>query len=189
MEMSWENVLQDWQASEEEAWRLVYAERGFATWREWRESYVHDLRLDTREWSEELVVDPHRVVPGYAIGGYKGWKRYRPARKDVATYADIVRPPVPGEPSYAGEDREDVRTNGKVFALIGELRDATILALRCGDLTVVLDGSHRCAAIAIEAVDDRRSAFTLRVRSAAFAPEERTLLEEFCKDRELVVKK
>lgn len=186
----WQAVLEGWQAGEQEQWRELYTERGFASWWEWRESYVQELKLDRREWREEKVVHPHEVIPTLAVGGYKGWKKYRPAGKDVATFADLVIPPAPGELSYDSTPRVDVRTNQKVMDLVAHLRDTNFLVLRAGDFSVLLEGSHRAAAVAVEALDAAaRSSFTAALRVCHFGDAERSLLEAFARDRQIVVKK
>ncbi|TAK03629.1 hypothetical protein EPO34_00500 [Patescibacteria group bacterium] len=187
--MDWQKVLSDWQREEEEAWRPLYTECGFGSWLEWRKSYIDDLQLERRVWTETVIENPHDVVPAYAIGGYKGWKPYRPAGKDVATFADVAAPAAPGEVAFDGTPRLDVRTNRKVASLVGALHDFHIIVLRCGDLNVVLEGTHRCAATAVEAADGNRSRFRLTVRTAAFDSSERALLEEFCRERAAVIKK
>jgi hypothetical protein len=179
--MNWEHVLADWRKSEEEAWRPFYAERGFRSWLEWRESYIRDLKLARRTWEETVVSDPHLIVPTYAIGGYRAWYKYRPSQQAIATFEDVAVVPVPGEKSYVdGSPREDVATNLKVSALLGNLQDTTILALRCGERVAVVDGTHRCAAIALENTVALSSKIRLTVRTATLPPSELGILRAFC---------
>lgn len=185
----WQEVLDEWRASEEKQWEPVFRERGFASWWEWRQSYLEELEVGKREWKEERVDRPHTVIPGLVIGGYRGWKQYRPVGKDTATFADVARPVAEGERSYAGTPRVDIRTNTKVMELVGHLRDTSILVLRCPSLQVVLEGAHRCAATSVEAVDvGSRSKFSARLRFCEFDETERPLLEAFARDRQIRTK-
>lgn len=187
--VAWPTVLEDWRAGEETVWGSVFKERGYDSWWEWRESYVKDLGLEGREWKETIVENPHEVISDLIIGGYRGWKKYRPEGKDAATYADVARPVMEGEMSYEGAPRADVRTNDRVKTLIEKIHDTTILVLQCGDLSVVMDGAHRCAATAVEALDGNRSNFFIRLRICSFPESDRHLLEDFARDRLAVVKK
>ncbi len=187
-EIRWETVLDEWRAAEEGQWEPLFRERGFGSWWEWRQSYVPELGIENRTWTEQVVERPHGVIPGLAVGGFRGWKQYRPADKDCATYADVARPFAAGELSYAGAPRVDVRTNKKVMDLVGNLRDTSVLVLRCPSLSVVLEGTHRCAAVAVEAQDGIRSSFAVGLRFCEFKESERPLLEAFARDRAAVIK-
>ncbi|MBT4856922.1 hypothetical protein HON52_01915 [Candidatus Uhrbacteria bacterium] len=187
--IDWTTVLADWKDSEEEIWRSHYTERGYDSWWQWRKTYSAEFDLPARRWTEEIVEDPHDVIPAIKIGGYRGWKIYRPAGLEIATFADIARHIVAGELSILGELRIDVRTNEKVKNRAGNLHDTTLLVLRSGDFTVLLDGTHRAAAIAVEAIDDIKSSLKVTLRVCHFDDSERSLLEKFAKDRRYVVKK
>ena len=182
--LSWDEVFDGWRKQEEELWRPVYEGFGWDSWAAWRKMMIADLNLEKRTWTEEILEDPHSAIPSYAIGGWNGWKKYRPAGKDSASFADIATPPQLGEQSYDGAERIDIRTNEKIQPLIGRVSDATIIALRCDKVIAVLDGTHRCAAIAIEAHDSAplsKGIFTMLV--AQFDDSEKRLFEAFCRDR------
>ena len=176
MQITWEEILKDWEADEVERYRELYESRGFNSWREWRQSYIDDLHLDTREWTQEECECPYDVIPTFVIGGYPGWHTYRPAGKDLTTFADVARPVQEGDMSFSGEPRIDVRTNEGVMRFTRDLQDAVILVLRCDDLRVVLDGTHRSAAIAVTAHDQlTRLVDSVTVRTCHFDSSERSL--------------
>lgn len=182
--VTWDEVFAGWRNAEEEIWRSVYEGFGWETWNAWRTMMIADLNLQKRTWTEEILKDPHVDIPLFAIGGWNGWKKYRPAGKDIALFGDIVRPPQPGEQSYLGEPPSDVRTNDKVKPLIGCVHDTTIIALQFPDTIAVLDGTHRCAAIAIEARDGgAKSSGTFCVQLAHFDDSENDVLKKFCTNR------
>ncbi|MBI2473515.1 hypothetical protein HYV70_03115 [Candidatus Uhrbacteria bacterium] len=189
--IDWNTVLRQWQEGEEKQWEQLIRERGFSSWWEWRKSYVKELDLEQREWREEIIMKPHDVIPDLVLGGFRGWKQYRPADKDLVTFREMVSPVVSGEVSYAQTSRVDMRTNSRVMSLVGNLTDTSLLVLRSSDFSVVLDGTHRCAATAIEVVDTflQPSSFVARLRTCQFSESERELLEAFARDREIVIKK
>lgn len=162
----------------------MYEGFGWETWYAWQAMIIADLNLPNRTWTEEILEDPHSAIPLFVIGGWNGWKHYRPAGKDIVSFADIARPLQPGEQSYSGELRTDVRTNDKVKPLIDCVHDTTIIALQFSDTIAVLDGTHRCTAIAIEARDGgAKSSGTFRMQLANFDGAENDMLKKFCANR------
>lgn len=187
--MEWNNVLTDWREAEEAHWTDFAKERGYENWWEWRKSYATDLGLEHRTWTEEVIEDPHAYVKQLDIGGYRGWKKYRPANVDTARFEQVATPPSDGEISFDDQERVDVRTNDRVQNFVNNLHDTTILVLKSGEFKVLLDGHHRCAAIAVEALDGSKSDFNLTVRTCQFDESKLELLKTFAKDREIIVKK
>ena len=190
MEIAWKDVLRDWEADEIERYRELYEARGFSTWLEWRQSYISDLGLEQRVWTQEVLENAYDVVPTFYIGGYKGWYPYRPADKALATFADVGCPPSEGEMSLFGEPRVNVRTNEGVMRFTREKQPATLLVLQSGDFKVVLDGTHRSASIAVSAYDSLEPMLEpVTIRTCQFDESERALLESFANDRASIVKK
>lgn len=189
MNISWSTVLDGWREGEEAQWEPLYTQRGYDSWWEWRESYMKELHLADRTWTQEVIEDPHAYVKQLHIGGYRGWHQYRPEGIEAATFEEVVTPPTDNEMNYAGEARVNPRTNEKIMSLVGQLKDTTILVLKSGDFQVLLDGHHRCAAIAIESTDGPRSNFQLTIQTCHFEPNEEELLRNFGKDRAIVIKK
>ncbi|MBI4253317.1 hypothetical protein HY623_04050 [Candidatus Uhrbacteria bacterium] len=183
-QLSWNGVFDGWRRAEEELWRPVYSGFGWESWDAWRQMMIGDLRLEGREWFEYEIEHPHTEIPHYSIGGWNGWKKYRPAEKDIALFSDIAIPPETGDRSYDGDKRIDVRTNDKVKSLIGCVDDTTIIGFHFPDCIAILDGTHRCTAIAVEAQDGRvvsHGRFTIRL--ARFDSSDAGLLRIFCTDR------
>lgn len=189
MNLKWTQVLNDWQKSEEHQWEPLYTQRGYDSWWEWRESYMKELQLADRDWTQEVRDDAHAYVTQLHVGGYRGWQQYRPENIHAATFEQVTKTVNEEERNYTGELRVDVRTNEKIMNLIGKLHDTTILVLKSGDFEVLLDGHHRCAAIAIESTDGPRSNFNLTVRTCHFKENELDLLKTFAKDRHIVIQK
>ena len=134
MIVPWSEVLEHWRAAEEESWRQYYTERGFATWEDWRITYRAALGLPERAWSLVLAED----MPHWFIGGFQGWKKYRPMGQDFTTFADVARSP-------------QLLDNPKVKALVDGLCETTFIGLRCGNDIALIDGTHRAAAYAYRA--------------------------------------
>jgi hypothetical protein len=186
--LPWSDVVNEWRQREEEVWRELYTQRGFADWTAWRESYFTELRLAERAWQAEVLSEPHTLVHSLYIGGFPGWFRYRPQGSELTTFAELAVPPTEGELNRNGELREDIRSNPKVAPMIGALHDTSVIVLRAPGFSTLLEGTHRMAALAAEEHDGNRSAFTLTLQVADFTAEELPFLQAFARERRAVVR-
>lgn len=134
MIVPWSEVLEHWRDAEEESWRPYYTERGFATWDEWRAVYRAALRLPERTWRKEPAVD----IPLWYIGGFQGWKKYRPEGERATTFATVAESPL-------------LLENAKIMSLVDSLRATTFIGVRCGNDIALIDGTHRASAYAYRA--------------------------------------
>jgi hypothetical protein len=106
----------------------------------------------------------------------------------LTTFEQLVSPVTPGELNRLGKPREDVRDNPKVRALVGGLYDTTVILMRAPGFETLLEGTHRLAAVAVEAASGSRSNFKLQVHVVDFGETERPLLEKFAQDRQAIIK-
>lgn len=132
----WNEVFAMWKAEEEEIWRSVYTERGFASWEAWRQTYIDDLGLANVHWTYEVVAQPEREIPTWYIGGWRGWKPYRPEGEEFSTFGTVAASPL-------------LMSNEKVQAIVRDMRPLRFILLRCGGDIAVLNGTHRAAAAAL----------------------------------------
>jgi len=159
----WEEVRASWKGREETVWRAHYLERGFGTWESWREPYVRDFGLAGRTWTIETISDALSAVPEFYVGSFKGWQKYYPEGKMIATFADIARHP-------------EIRDNTGVQYWLNHVPEKTRLMLfRCGEEIVVRDGTHRCVAMAILRTDDLEFSCEVEAAIAEFGKNEHDL--------------
>lgn len=132
---NWQNVLRAWQQAEEEVWRPHYEGRGFPSWEAWRLTYYADLNLHAAPWRMGTLANPE-VIADWHVGGFQGWKRYRPQGEALTTFRTIARHP-------------DLPQNSGVHKILdGGLHATMLIALTSGEKWAILDGTHRAAAIA-----------------------------------------
>lgn len=164
MNVPWSEVLAYWREAEEESWRPYYTERGFATWEEWRVAYRAALALPNREWS--LV--PANSTPSWFIGGFQGWKKYRPAGERATSFATVAQSSI-------------LLDNPKIAALVEDLHATTFIGLRCGNDIALIDGTHRASAYAYRAAHDMPLP-ACQVYIADISEDERPLFDQFRRD-------
>jgi|GEM_PF-891112 len=160
---TWEAVRADWQAREQDVWRAHYQDRGFDSWVAWRDVYVRDFGLADRVWTVERLEHPLESVPGFFVGAFQGWRRYYPEGKTAASFSDIARHP-------------EIRQNTGVRYWLDHIPERTqMIVFRCGEEIVVRDGTHRCAAMAVSAVDGIPFSSEVEAAVAEFSPGEHEL--------------
>ena len=178
---TWAEVFDEWEASEKGHWEDVYTQRGFSDWKSWRMTYLNGLNIKETQWEDIVVENPQDYAKQLYVGGWNGWKQNRPDESPT-TFAQLVQP-------ASDDTRTDVRTNTKVTNLIGTIHDTAILVLKAGDLQVVLEGTHRVAALAIEATDEtQRSQGIITFRTADMGANNQHLLKEFASSIETITK-
>lgn len=138
--LGWNEVFEFWRGNEagNPDWVKVAQDRGFDSWEEWRRTYVAPFRLEEREWTLHRVTDPMVSVPKFHGGPFRGWieKIYGDAGP-TPTFEEVAKRPAAQE-------------NGRVLSLLESFpAETTITGVRTPQGIVVLEGTHRCAAIAL----------------------------------------
>lgn len=163
---SWPSVFESWRNREEEIWREHYVGRGFETWQTWREQWTIPLKLADRTWNIYKVEDPFLTIPNLLVGAYKGWRKYYPEGKRIATFADIAKHP-------------ELPENPKVKSMLADFPSPTeIIILKHGDQHILFEGTHRCATIALAASAGERFSVDMTAAITEFGEEEGELFEK-----------
>lgn len=197
MRLSTREALECWVEQEGNRYENLLIERGFlreedrgdvaatreAT-REWRQTYIDDLVVENEMWVEETIEHPESVVPGWDLGGWKGWKPYRPEGKNVTTFGDVAEAIFTNKEGISAEHAEKIRGLASMLEDILIKSNGKILRLRCGNDSAVVEGTHRLAA------------FTYAVRAGLPVPSRlpnvftvtipevrRDVFDAFCEDR------
>lgn len=143
--LTWEQTFKFWRESEgaNPEWLAVAHERGYATWEEWRKAYVAPFKLDQRVWGLYRVVDPIRTVPQFRGGPFQGWvdRFYHGCSRPTPTFSQIA------EELFA-------QGNGRALSLKASFpRQTTVIGVMTNHGVVIVEGMHRCSAIANAAAD------------------------------------
>lgn len=147
----WSDLWRDWEKREgvRREWIAHARSRGFRTWREWRAASYDRLQPAARRWTLYRVDDPARLVPTWFGGPFRGWRKY--SGGSMVTFRTIAK-------------RSAVRRNGKVLALERRFPTATqVIGLLWRGRIVIIEGMHRCTAIALAAARHKTLAGRLTI--------------------------
>jgi len=134
---SWLQVLGIWAQQElpNDHWRAAYEARGM-TWFEWRRSTIDHFGLEQRRWQLLRVRRVHHVIPMLRGGDHPDWERLYYDGKRCPTFGWLA-------------DSSDVEGNPGVQRLLVDFpRRTTVMAVVRGGDVIVVDGMHRCSALA-----------------------------------------
>lgn len=138
-ETSWSEVFGYWRENEahQARWSEHYTNLGFASWDEWRSNHVAPLTLDSRAWTLYRVVNPLQSIPDWYGGPFVSWKKQYYGDKDSLTFAELAQLP-------------DIQQNPVIKELAAQFPVSTsLIGLVQNDRVVILEGMHRCCALAL----------------------------------------
>ncbi|MFH1632069.1 MAG: hypothetical protein ABIA47_03605 [bacterium] len=162
---TWDKVFFDWKECEAGFWECHYRAEGFESWEEWRGQFNASWRLSGREWKVYWVADPLKSVPTFWAGAFKSWRKYFPNKGGKRRFADLSDSPI-------------ARDNPKIIGVLNSFpKETRVIGFRLGDDIVIVEGMHRCAAIAIAAADGIDINTNLTIALTDFDESERKLFE------------
>ncbi len=136
--ITWEEIWEQWRKDEEGLWEDHYAEEGFSDWESWRGKQKIAAFLRKNKWNLFKIPDPLQTVPEFFVGPYKGWRKFYTDMRH-SRFKDIVE-----HPTYIGSDSQD-----KAKAILDTFPNKTqLMGTRSGGEVVILEGTHRCCALA-----------------------------------------
>ncbi len=143
--LTWKQTFEFWRESEgsNPEWLAVARERGYETWEAWRNAYVAPFKLDQRSWGLYRVVNPVLTVPRFRGGPFQGWveRFYHGQHRPTPTFGRIAE-----ELFQQG--------NGRATSLKSSFpRQTTVIGVMTSAGVVIVEGMHRCSAIASTAAD------------------------------------
>jgi hypothetical protein len=139
--VSWAEVFAIWRANEASnpKWIEHYHQKGFSSWEAWREATHAPLQCSTLEWTLYQIKTPLLSIPSFRAGPFKSWQREYFQGLEIPTFKKLVQHP--GLQNHAG-----------LKDLLAHFPQATtITGLITEDGIVVIEGLHRCCAVALAA--------------------------------------
>ena len=137
--LAWADVFSLWRDGESHLTRWVehYRNSGFASWDAWRTNTLRDLRYQDLSWALFELIDPTLHVPDFIGGPFRPWiARYYEGAKS-RTFREIVTSPA-------------LRSNPIVREMVTNFPQETyIVGLQTDRGIVVIEGMHRCSALAL----------------------------------------
>lgn len=140
-ELGWPDVMDIWRSAEAGLahWEALFSARGFSSWDEWRETYLQPLGLAARCWDLWQIDDPTKTVPDFICPPVRSLVHTLYQGNPRPTFAELV--------TYLGASEHQstpaiMRAFPATTTVIGVLND---------DGLVIVDGLHRCSAVALKA--------------------------------------
>jgi hypothetical protein len=145
-EMSWADVFSLWRDGESHLTRWIdhYRNSGFASWDAWRTNTLRDLHYQGLNWTLFELIDPPLHVPDFIGGPFRPWiARYYQGAKS-RTFREIVTSPA-------------LRGNPIVREMEANFpKETYIVGLQTGPKITVIEGMHRCCALALAAENNAK---------------------------------
>lgn len=154
--VGWETVLDAWRENEsyKNKWEEYYRSRGYNSWDEWRSGYFIGLGLPIKDWAEYELVDPFPIVPKFRGGPFNTWVKYFYLGEKLPRFSKLAEHP--GIRNHRGI--RDILENFP--------KETTVICLSAPEGLVVIEGMHRCAALAVANAEKRKIETTVRIFAA-----------------------
>jgi len=145
--MSWENVFDVWRENEDypgSHWIALWQERGFKSWADWRMTYANRFQLQDLDWALYEINNHMEFIPQICGGSFSSWVKLFYQGEENPLFSKIVKHP-------------DVQTHKGILEFMENFpADTTISAVILNDKIVVVEGMHRCAAIALAGLQGKQ---------------------------------
>ncbi|EKD46302.1 MAG: hypothetical protein ACD_68C00043G0007 [uncultured bacterium] len=155
--LSWQEVFNFWRENEanEEHWKKHYQERGFSTWDEWRQTNVGPFKCAEKEWGLYEIEKPLEKIPTFFGGPFQGWMKNSYGGKNEKLFVELVELP-------------DIQSHAGVLSISNNFPiDKTITGMIIQEnKIVIIEGMHRCCAIALMARNKTPFSGTLKIALA-----------------------
>ena len=150
---SWEEVFLTWYKNEGEKqnWNELAKSRGFASWAQWRlEGYAHPFECQKADWGLYEISNPSEVISQWFGGPFRTMIERHYDGEHTKSFSQLAaRPEILDNPTV-----QDMIVNYPVETVISALQ------LTDGRI-VVIEGSHRCFALAVMAAQGKPFSGTL----------------------------
>lgn len=144
-DLTWEEVFYIWRKNEagNPKWQEHWENRGFKSWEEWRMQYAGPWRCAERSWALYAIIDPEKTIPKFQGGPFKTWIERHYGGKPKPTMVELAA-------------REDMQTNQDNLNLLNNFpKETTLTGLIQDGEVVIIEGMHRCVAVALAAQQGR----------------------------------
>lgn len=139
--LSWADVFSLWRDGESHLPRWIehYRESGFGSWDDWRSNTLKDLHQQGLDWRLCELMDPVLHVPDFIGGPFRPWIARYYEGAESRTFREIVTSPA-------------LRANPIVHEMMANFpRETYLVGLLTRAGIVVIEGMHRCCALALAA--------------------------------------
>ncbi len=138
-------------------WKLHYTEKKYPSWEAWREATIGAILNLNPSWKLCSVPDPLDEVPTWYGGLFKAWEMSYYRGQPTRTFSELTRFRIGKVEEMEFPQERAISEHPYVQQLIQSFPSpTTVVALRQADgRIIVVEGMHRCAAIAVAARDSK----------------------------------
>lgn len=139
--LAWADVFDIWRKNEaaDPKWVEHYRGRGFNSWEEWRKTYTNPLGLAEKEWSLYEILDPMNTILDFRGGPFSTWIERYYEGEELPSFQKIV--------NHSG-----IQENERIKHLAEDFPEETsLIGLHTNKGIIILEGMHRCCAVALAA--------------------------------------
>lgn len=139
--MTWEEVFESWEEGEAdlEHWIEHYKKRGFHSWKDWRSNSIKDLNLEKMSWKLYEITDPLKNVPLFHGGPFRAWIKNIYQGSETPMFSKIV-------------NNHEIKSSIEINQILKNFpKNNVLVGLATKEGVVIIDGMHRCCAIALAA--------------------------------------
>lgn len=140
--LTWPEVFEIWRQNEDypgSHWISLWQERGFKSWEAWRTTYIKPNGLDELQWGLYEIENPPQAIPLFHGGPFRSWIEKFYQGRENPTFAALA------------EMLEIQAHQGILNMLANFPKETTISAVIINKEAYVVEGMHRCAALALAA--------------------------------------
>jgi hypothetical protein len=137
--LSWSEVFEIWRSNEEgrENWKELILRRGFPSWEAWRMTYANEFELPNLNWELFKIENPSEVVGSFYGGPFRGLIKNVYGKEDTMRFSQMAK-------------LEKIQNNAAINEIADKFPDNTVItALKLADKIFIIEGMHRCCALAI----------------------------------------
>lgn len=159
--LTWQEVYKFWAECEEnrDNWVRYYQKRGFPSWKEWRDTYIKPFGCEKLEWGLYEITDPMVTVPEFCGGPFRTWIEKFYDGKQTLRFLQLA-------------DLKDIQTHQGIQEIKQNFPwDKKIIGMLVGNEIFVIEGTHRCCAIALMQRENFKTKNKLYIALAKFLGE------------------
>ena len=162
--VTWSETLASWGEGEAQLPRWIehYKKRGFGSWEEWRSDSVKDLHPEKLNWTLYEIVDNSVVVDFYA-GPFRSWQKKYYGNKDILQFKELAQ-------------NSNLQNDSNINEIIENFpKESVLIGLQKGSRIIIIEGMHRCSALAVSKEKGNPVDFKLCIILAEYLDELPTL--------------
>jgi len=136
--VTWNEVFDVWGKTEAHLpyWIEHYKKRGFSTWEEWRRNSVKDLHPDELDWTL-YEIEENSIIVDFFAGPFRAWQKKYYGDKDIIQFKELAQ-------------NIELQNDPNINEIIKNFpKESTLAGLQKGSEIIIIEGMHRCCALAV----------------------------------------